>query len=148
MLFNHGPQGPPVLHVLDVPQLQHTWFKRSDNHQALLKPDNDPFIWIRCVAAQKTSKTCGAASPKDEHWKTSLTLFKKDVTGRSLEFDSLCVFCWVHTTANFSDLKRNVRTVFCWVFYRVMKASLSALQWTLWEINHSYETQMHMSCSP
>ena len=49
-------------HVLDVSLFQHTRFKRSARHRALLKPDNEPFIWIRCVGAgrhQKARRTGG-----------------------------------------------------------------------------------------
>ena len=41
---------PLVLHVLDVSLLQHTRLKWSARHRALLKPDSQPFVWIRFVA--------------------------------------------------------------------------------------------------
>ena len=38
---NPGPQGTPVLHVLHVSLLQHTWFKCMGRYQSLQKPAYD-----------------------------------------------------------------------------------------------------------
>ena len=41
MVLNPGPQVPPVLHVLDVSLLQHTWFKWMGCYLVMQKPVND-----------------------------------------------------------------------------------------------------------
>lgn len=50
---------PSALHVWDVSLLQRTWYKWWAQHRALLKPDNDPTIWIRCWGRQTTVKHAG-----------------------------------------------------------------------------------------
>ena len=44
---------PQWNHVLDVSLSKYTCFKWSACHQALLRPDNNPFIWIRCLSQEK-----------------------------------------------------------------------------------------------
>lgn len=56
--------------ILDVPPLQHTWFKWSARHQVLLMSDNDQFIWFRCVRAGKYLNHAGQGAQRtriEEH---------------------------------------------------------------------------------
>lgn len=50
---------------------QHTWFKRWAHHEALLKPDNNPIIWIRCVIRERPNNT-------EDRYRTEMKKKKKD----------------------------------------------------------------------
>ena len=49
----------------------HTWFKWMGRYQALQKPNNDPFIWIRCDGAGDFNQT-GQRGSEDQGWRTDL----------------------------------------------------------------------------
>lgn len=49
VFFSPGPGVTLPARFRRFPLLQHTWFKLTAQYQALLKPENDPFIWVRCA---------------------------------------------------------------------------------------------------